>query len=60
MMFLALIAASSSWRAFSAAASFFTLSRRLAVSLSVPVRTARWQPRLINVISDPMWPVLRA
>ena len=27
---------------------------QVAVSLSVPVRTARWQPRLISVISEPM------
>src|SRR5262249_50885506 len=51
---------SSSGRAFSAAASFLTRSISSWPSRSAPVRTARWHPRLINVMSEPMCPVERA
>ena len=53
-------AASSSCRAASAAASLRTWSSRSRVSFSVPVRTARRQPRAISVISEAKCPVLRA
>src|SRR5262249_51215910 len=53
-------ASSSSRRAFSAATSFLTRSISSRSSRSAPVRTARWQPRLTNVISEAMCPVERA